>query len=319
MTLSNSARRRWELARLVREEDGSPDRPVSVWAWSVPERIGLTADGQYLWSAGKDPHYATEQPAPRGSVRPSPRLLQRFLKLSDADAESIAKFARRWGVLDLCMAGMPDSRDGDFGELIVHRHGPECRPPSDVVVPGEPVAALERVEDWRAWSRNAVSVLNAAAAIHEGRNPEPEDMARIIGGEAQVGRVATPDGPDRASYDMEPADAASWIILFLSDWIFWADISPMLAWAPPIAPNVQLACHGLYGALVIQLLQAVTRGTGMFVCSGCGNWFMPASWPRSGTRRYCPECREMGVPQRDAQRDRRRRLRNGGSSVGNSQ
>ena len=177
MTIPDSTRRRWELAQLLRDEDGAPDRPVSVWAWSIPERVGVSADGEWLWYAGHERVYTLGGRLAKGTVRPSPRLLERFLGLADADAEVIASFARQWGVLDVCLAGLPYTHDGDVGEIIAHHHDTECWAPTGFI-PGEPDARFERIEDWRLWARTAVSMLNAAAAVHSGQSTSTRSRAR---------------------------------------------------------------------------------------------------------------------------------------------
>ena len=65
----------------------------------------------------------------------------------------------------------------------------------------------------------------------------------------------------------------------------------------------------LFGTLACQLLFTITRVTGVAVCSACAAIYTPTRRPRPDQRRYCRSCRDGGVPQRDAQRDRQRRRR----------
>ena len=61
--------------------------------------------------------------------------------------------------------------------------------------------------------------------------------------------------------------------------------------------------NGLFGALVCQLMLAVTGTDGIDICAACGQAYVDSRRPNRAHRNYCRRCRQNGVPQRDAARD----------------
>jgi hypothetical protein len=72
-------------------------------------------------------------------------------------------------------------------------------------------------------------------------------------------------------------------------------------------PRVVVGGDGLFGAIGVALLLAVTRTDGLAVCSACALPYVPDRGPRAGQRNYCSSCRDAGVPHRDASREWSRR------------
>jgi len=68
-------------------------------------------------------------------------------------------------------------------------------------------------------------------------------------------------------------------------------------------------CCALYGALICQLMLAATRTEGAVICASCGIGFTPKRRPNQARRAYCRLCREKKVPERDAARDYRARIK----------
>ena len=73
----------------------------------------------------------------------------------------------------------------------------------------------------------------------------------------------------------------------------------------------------LYGALVVQMLSAVT-GSGFVTCSSCGSAFVPARRPTQDRRRYCRNCGRKAALRdaKAAQRQRERQIRESDSKDG---
>ena len=108
---------------------------------------------------------------------------------------------------------------------------------------------------------------------------------------------------------------AEWILLssVVQEWIRIGDVRPVMARGPTQGRQVEFGSSAggtcLFGTLACQLLFTITRVTGVAVCSACAAIYIPTRRPRPDQRRYCRSCRDGGVPQRDAQRDRQRRRR----------
>src|SRR5712671_4863333 len=84
-----------------------------VWAprWPVPKRIVL--DGEclrYTWTPGMDWPGIT----PDVLIGPAEGLLENFLRLRDAPASQILRYAQRWGVLGLCDHDFPAQHPPEY-------------------------------------------------------------------------------------------------------------------------------------------------------------------------------------------------------------
>ena len=90
-------------------------------------------------------------------------------------------------------------------------------------------------------------------------------------------------------------------------WLGYGAVKPILAWSTKKHPTITFDGYGLFGALSLQLLTVVCGG-GWDICSACERIFDPGPRRRKPNQRhYCDECRASGKPQRDANRDLRKR------------
>jgi hypothetical protein len=93
-------------------------------------------------------------------------------------------------------------------------------------------------------------------------------------------------------------------------WLRIGAVSLSLEWWEP-RPTVRLdsgPLSALFGALALQLLQAVARSDGLALCSACGRPYTPERRPDPNRRHYCPQCRNA-APHRDAVRSWRAKQR----------
>lgn len=247
---------------------------LSAEALTVPDGIRLARGGLVtpsLWCSVKTP----PQPVPRD-------LLARFVALVDAGDESFLEFARRFGLLGLCRHGLPWT------------HNPQCRPRY-----GE--RHREPLTRWRAFASAARATLRVAASLHQGERPAIDDLPAAAGpvllGVGSAGRSA----------------AQHLIQSCVTTWLKFGDVRPIFSWPTGFRarlpgngqPRVTLGGGSLFAALALQLLMAVSLSDGLAVCSGCNTTYPVHRRPAAGRRNYCPRCRELGRPLRDAQRDRR--------------
>ena len=89
-------------------------------------------------------------------------------------------------------------------------------------------------------------------------------------------------------------------------WLRFTGVSPCLEWRRQ-QPALTLHVGGLFGALAMQLTLAICGTDGLAICSGCGFGYIPNRRPKVNQKNYCQECREKGVPLRDASRAYRAR------------
>jgi len=100
------------------------------------------------------------------------------------------------------------------------------------------------------------------------------------------------------------------VAVSLSKWLSQPGcFAPSVRWRGE-SLRVELTAGGVAGVAGLQLALSLSRQEPLIACSGCGTAIQPAKQASRGTRRYCPECRRVGLPARDAMRDRRRRLKN---------
>lgn len=244
-------------------------RPTPLPSWPVPAEISL--DGDYLrWEAvGADGQHGPEVIGTR-------YLLLDFQKLADAPAEAVEAFARRWGVLELCLHGLPAG---------IHRP-PECDFRVHRGEHREPIFA------WRRWAARAEAVVRAAMALHDeqlvGREiwevllPSDGDTSGDILGASFVGGIHG----ERALLANE-----------INNWLRWGRVVPYLEWLRSRSPTFALAVDapltagsGLFAALAVSLALTAAAAHGLALCSSCGDPYTPARKPQSGRRHYCPAC-----------------------------
>ena len=107
-------------------------------------------------------------------------ILDEFLHLSDADDEAILKYARTWGVLELCCHNLPSSMSSSLTVSASPPHCWRCReqsarddhPRQCLPLGREPLAT------WRFFSGQANALLNIVAALEQTRLGDPEDWAK---------------------------------------------------------------------------------------------------------------------------------------------
>ena len=215
-------------------------------------------------------HYGPNGENPRKFVKAT-GALTRFVRLADADGPAILRFARQYGVL------IP----GALG-----------RPPYS-----------EPLELWRHYARQARALLNIAARLHR---DEPGELAEW---QAVYARQPLMDQAQLEKLAGAPVESQRFFVeMAVNEWLKMASVQPEFQWRYG-SPRITLSGAGLFPALALQLMAAIARTDGLALCTGCGSPYTPKRRPRTGTRHYCQECRDAGVPQRDAARDYRARRR----------
>src|SRR6266511_423087 len=145
-----------EIGRYYRPSGEHLERPVAD-AWTAPR--WLAAEGGFLlWSV------VDGSPKPgRRLVKSGGGLLEDFLDLGMADERSLPKsvlrFARRWGVLNLCQHALPATHSRDCWHRLPLRPAPR---------PGWLGAWREPIEGWRIYAVKARTLLRLAAKLDRG-------------------------------------------------------------------------------------------------------------------------------------------------------
>ncbi|MHC4608034.1 MAG: hypothetical protein ACYTAF_14075 [Planctomycetota bacterium] len=245
-------------------------------------------------------------------VRTTRDFLQRFLKLADAPARDIERFANRFGVLGICQKhGLP----------VSHQEG--CLPL------GFPDDCHEPLQSWRKYAARMRAVYDLASQLRAGNLGQDEDWW-LLYPQFEKNQPFETIGVDetarnwRAHKRQEQLTMARFCLREEMDRLLkLADVGLRLEWqravrskdGPQPAQWVVRVRYGhwlnLFGALVVQLLLEVCEsGEDAYLCSGCGkSYTREGRRPNASQNNYCPSCQSQKEPQKQADLRRRHRMR----------
>lgn len=227
-------------------------------------------------------------------VRPSPDMLQAFVRLGVEDVAAVESYAVRWGLLGLCRHGLgADHGPSPPISLALDPDSfpfPQVRLSSCVTTGGS-----ERLEHWSYWVDQARALLTLVARV---RSDEPRDA------EWKVLRRPAPwtldstrmpmdlPGDIARLIDTHPALKRAFAARAMSTWLALAGVRPEVVWSgdsPAILDGIT-APH--LGTLGLHIISAAGGRTGWAICAGCGVPHTPRR--RSGLRdSWCdsPTCK----------------------------
>lgn len=280
------------LAGVTRE--GGLDRLVRPTPRAVPHglRLAETSHGPAIqwdaeWLADAPPIVAEHE-----------GILEAFCGLSGSADGDYLRFAQRFGVLDLCIHGLPRTHAGIGG----------CDP-----LPAEPISA------WTCYSGQARAALTVGVKLHRGESPTEDDLRALnrdvygdgwpreeLGGARRVGTLYYVPAQDEVS-----VESGRWhLSRLVGHWLELANIRPLFDWPfDRASPNVELRGAGAFAVIVRDLVFSLARVDGLVFCDGCGAAYTPARRPSPGRRNFCVRCRKNKVPLRLAKQDERARKR----------
>jgi hypothetical protein len=276
----------WDEGGLTEEETGRllGSRGPSL-TWAVPYRIELERLGDAEVFRPVLPMVGPGALPGWPDASEAPSMLEDFVRLADAPAETILAYARRFGLLGIGVAGVPPT--------FVRR----------AFLEPEPVAA------WRTLARQTRALLNVAARLRQDESGRVEDWQALLPGRS----IVLVGDPSQTQWDAAIKAAPAGVHVFsrineqqvlswnLEQLIVLSEVHPRPLWDPS-AGRLQLGLggQGLLGALVLQTVIAIAGLDGLGLCSACGEAYVPTRRPVTGTRHYCARCRSNGAPQRDA-------------------
>lgn len=290
---------------------------VRLGGWPIPAEVRTLGDG-FIWKlADPDGTPVSESPP-----------VDDFVRLRTGEPEQIAAFALRWGVLDLCAHGIPRHHHAEDGSRLGLAPSAPCSP---LPAPGrrnsqwryEPFAAWRVLADQAGTLRQLGQDLNrgntGAATAWESlplyglgwtrKDPKQRGPVRLGDGGVPVrdwiprpGLVPhNPKLTKRQSIEL----AREWYSIQINEWLSWADLSVQLSWGR--TAEVRIHPTSAFGAIALALARGATRSDIFTSCSACGQPYTPSRKPDPKKRNYCPDCRDAGVPQREAMRAKRQR------------
>jgi DNA-directed RNA polymerase subunit RPC12/RpoP len=291
----NEDERAWEQAGL--QENAGLGRPLSTRALYVPQTIelrGTRANRHIQWL-----------PRPSNPVNPTATLLDQFVRLGDATEERILQYARRWGVLGICVHGLPSSHNPPVGDPTRDRAACFAMTVKDVdpSKPDEPVEHYEWLDDWKRFSNASRSLLNIATRLYNGKPGFPQDWQRVVMCNPFMRPPRIPWWEPRVGVDRSQLSGV------MNDWLLWGGVRPTMEYGRDFW-SVKLTGHGLFGVLAVYLSLSIAKTGGFAICTSCSRPYLPRRQPNANRRQYCPECGRKAA-MRDAARDYRRRKGDG--------
>ena len=251
-----------ELAILDMEAAGMTDKSEHILTgslpfgqFSIPQHIYLIGEYLYFWD---DLGYSRDTASDAGA-------LDALVRIKTPD--DVLRFAHRYGPLGLCKHGLPPMHRGsryqdEFvdGEWVGVTDTGEWNPASGGDERGWcPPCNPESIKRWLAYSNLALSYLNLAAGLKTDKALPARGLRQGF----------LKDG--------------------VNEWLGDAGVRLELNWSGG-EPELTLTGGGVFGALGVQLLTAVTHHS-LAVCSGCRKPYLrKARKPKQGERNFCPDC-----------------------------
>ena len=259
-----------------------------VWKQAERKRAGgyWLLDGEVARQA-----IVTRQEAERGGRG----IFDEFLQLRDAEDEMILKYARTWGVLELCRHNLPSCHEFS---LDIPLRLPDHLPTSDRPQgwnQNDPRQCLplrrEPLTTWRFFSAQATAILNIAANLQSVRLGEDTDWAILL------------------SEGIAPARSLNAQKLCvrhaIEGWLKLGRIKPAI---DDLTGGLIWTGADLFGELAVQIALAAEARDGQVFCVACGKPYEPKRRVIRRGFNYCPaaKCqREAAAKRAQRYRDRR--------------
>lgn len=236
-------------------------------------------------------------------VDPPTDLLDRVLRLIDADDEAVADFARSYGVILLCAEhGLPLSHSRIIGHQV-ETESYRC-PAEDRFV---------RIETYRNLAREVRAILNIAARLQNAADVDPQDWAELGYSEtprhdviSDTWEVGAPDREERTMQQREELGE------FIDVWLDQCGFRARFEWCKDLEPSFQIVASGLVGAVAVRTMLAVAKSNGLAICTACKAPYAPRQKPKSNRSNYCPSCSGPGRFRDAKRRERARKIASAG-------
>jgi hypothetical protein len=286
-------RSRLEMEGLVTTASANLDRPAGYGAWSRPAEVAAH-DSRLVYGAFDDAS------AVIADVRSGAKMLEDFVRLSDAEDAVIESYAQTWGVLGLCAKHrLPQTHYPQrLWQWVDEDEFRPCRPAGGLK---RSASRHEPLAGWREFASQGSAMLNIAAALAP-KLPEPVPP--------EAWRVLDPLVPMSIEAAVTPSDVDGLkqrrlLEMAVQSWLTLGDVSVSFSWRMH-RPVIDIGSGSLFGALALQLALAVARVDGLDICDNCGRFFIPKRRNPAGTPRRCPdtECRSR-MPKRKYAAERR--------------
>jgi hypothetical protein len=214
-------------------------------------------------------------------AKATPGMLSSFCRLAETtQPRDFLRFAKKWGVLDLCAHLLPTS------------HNPDpltCRP-----------ICIEPTTTWKETASIFAATLAISASLHLGQQGRRADWSIL--------ETLWNDGSRFHGRDIE--DQKLILGALINTMMIRGQVRPTYRWnIETDTIQVGWAGLGLYGALCVELALTVAKIDGWATCSGCHKAYIPRRRPRKGQLNMCDTCRDSPVQWRMQKRKLREKRR----------
>ena len=198
-------------------------------------------------------------------------MLDEFLHLCDAEDEAILKYARTWGVLELCRHNLPSCHEFSLGDRLRLPAPLSAKPQTGRTGPADdprqcPPLGREPLATWRFFSGQAKALLNIAADLHRIGLGEREDWAKLL-------REGVTPVQSLGAQRLCVRDV-------IEDWLKLGRIKPAI---DDLTGGLTWTGADLFGELAVQIALAAEARDGQAFCIVCGKAYEPKA-PRDTTR-----------------------------------
>ncbi len=241
------------------------------------------------------------------------------LAKEDVKDDAFLRYARRWGVLNLCTAGLPRT---SWCRCSL-KNGTNCWLASDSIVHADGASFGEPLYLWRWYARAAWTILNVASSLrNQEESPAPEDFYFLwcwlgihIGLKvdsvercdniiqnavkcpdeiAQIARAMSPLAADYRAMNLAEKRVRAQAALdeTMNRWLAELGITLHHQWSPK--PRLSLECSSVLGGIGMLLVEALNGSRMPARCEACKTFFTPKGRNRSANKRaFCDdrECR----------------------------
>jgi hypothetical protein len=278
-------RRRWTYVTDVRLQKG-----YLVWKQAPPKRIGdhWIFDGEIAREA-----IVTRRRAEQAGCG----ILDEFIRLCEGSDEEILKYARTWGVLELCAHNLPSCHEFSIGAPL-RLPSPIPKPPTGIRqwFSGDPrqctPTGREPLATWRHFSGQARALLNIAADLQLSRVGKAEDWGKLL--------------RHRYSPAISMEAHRSCLRDAIEGWLKLGRINPTI---DDITTGLTWTGADLFAEIAVQIALAAKAMDGQVLCVACGKEYQPKRLVIRRGFNYCPKikCQRQAAAQRSKRyRDRKK-------------
>jgi hypothetical protein len=222
-------------------------------------------------------------------------MLDAFIRIkSDTDIE---RFARKHGVLLLCVHGIPCSHNPVpmWTSQNANSEGEWCRP-----------LQREPLERWHYFVQYVRAFVRIAAYLRSGKIAPEAEWEKIFEDPTkpsfiQIAKMIRVGSQRKGRHFEEKVVEQSKFFLahLVNEWISVTGIKPHFSWGwreeqdgrYKEMPSVRLN-SGTLGILAVQFMQSVLSAHHMYICSGCNTAYSREGrrMPQAGRRQFCLDC-----------------------------